>query len=151
MSLTTFQKLLSWRAWRSWRNVQTNVLIKEEYILKNKNKSCPCKKLSVFYNSSLKTFGSHLVFYWSEKNPIILEGWNKNKHSIRAKGLASCLSISSSLLSTQGLLPGVKAEGTWSWPHVHLVLAWRTCAAVSSDPSIVPKFRLDYVLEHNAV
>jgi len=36
-------------------------LIKEECILKNKNKSCPYKKLSVFYNSCLKTFGSHLV------------------------------------------------------------------------------------------
>ena len=41
--------------------MQTNVLIKEEYILKNKNKSCPYKKLSVFYNSCLKTFRSHLV------------------------------------------------------------------------------------------
>ena len=41
--------------------MQTNVLIKEECILKNKNKSCPYKKLSVFYNSCLKTFGSHLV------------------------------------------------------------------------------------------
>ena len=30
-------------------------------ILKNKNKSCPYKKLSVFYNSCLKTFGSCLV------------------------------------------------------------------------------------------
>ena len=43
--------------------MHTNVLIKEEYILKNKNKSCRYKKLSVFYNSYLKTFGSHLV-YW---------------------------------------------------------------------------------------
>ena len=60
-SLTAFQKLISWRALRSWRNVPTNVLIKEECILKNKNKSCPYKKLSVFYNSCLKTFGSHLV------------------------------------------------------------------------------------------
>jgi len=41
--------------------VQTNVLIKEECILKNKNKSCAYKKLSVFYNTCLKTFGSHLV------------------------------------------------------------------------------------------
>ena len=41
--------------------MQTNVLIKEECILKNKNKSCPYKKLSVFYNSCLKTFGSHLL------------------------------------------------------------------------------------------
>jgi len=41
--------------------VQTNVLIKEECILKNKNKSCPYKKLSVFYNSCVKTFGSHLA------------------------------------------------------------------------------------------
>jgi hypothetical protein len=43
--------------------VQTNVLIKEEItsILKNKNKSYPYKKLSVFYNSRLKTFGAHLV------------------------------------------------------------------------------------------
>jgi len=31
--------------------------------LKNKNKSCPYKKLSVFYNSCLKTFGSHLVSF----------------------------------------------------------------------------------------
>jgi len=38
-----------------------NVLIKEECILKNKNKSCPYTKLSVFYNRCLKTFGSHLV------------------------------------------------------------------------------------------
>jgi len=30
--------------------------------LKNKNKSCPYKKLSVFYNGCLKTFGSHLVY-----------------------------------------------------------------------------------------
>ena len=42
--------------------MQTNVLIKEECILKNKNKSCAYKKLSVFYNTCLKTFGSHLVF-----------------------------------------------------------------------------------------
>ena len=42
--------------------MQTNVLNKEECILKNKNKSCPYKKLSVFYNNCLKTFGSHLVF-----------------------------------------------------------------------------------------
>ena len=41
--------------------MQTNVLIREECILKNKNKLCPYKKLSVFYNSCLKTFGSHLV------------------------------------------------------------------------------------------
>ena len=69
-SLTTFQKLLSWRAWRILRNVQTNVLIREECILKNKNKSCPYKKLSVFYNSCLKTFGSHLV-YLSTKEKVI--------------------------------------------------------------------------------
>jgi hypothetical protein len=42
--------------------VQTNVLIKEECILKNKNKSCPYKKLSAFYNSCLKSFESHLVY-----------------------------------------------------------------------------------------
>jgi len=30
-------------------------------MLKNKNKSYPYKKLSVFYKSCLKTFGSHLV------------------------------------------------------------------------------------------
>jgi hypothetical protein len=41
-------------------NLQTNVLIKEECILKNKNKLCPYYKLPVFYNSCLKTFGSHL-------------------------------------------------------------------------------------------
>ena len=29
--------------------------------MKNKNKSCPYKELSVFYNSCLKTFGSQLV------------------------------------------------------------------------------------------
>jgi len=29
--------------------------------LKNKKKLCPYKKLSVFYNTCLKTFGSHLV------------------------------------------------------------------------------------------
>ena len=69
-SLTTFQKLLSWRAWRSWRNVQTNVLIKEKCILKNKNKSCPYKKLSLFYNSCLKTFGSHLVHLYTFHRPL---------------------------------------------------------------------------------
>jgi len=42
--------------------VQTDVLIKEECILKNKIKLCPYKKLSVFYNTCLKTFGSHLVY-----------------------------------------------------------------------------------------
>jgi hypothetical protein len=41
--------------------VQTNVLIEGEYILKSKNKLCLFKKLSVFYQSCLKTFGSHLV------------------------------------------------------------------------------------------
>jgi hypothetical protein len=39
-----------------------NVLIKKECILKNKNKLCPYKKLPVFYNRCLKTFGSHLVY-----------------------------------------------------------------------------------------
>jgi len=29
--------------------------------MKNKNKLCPYNKLSVFYNTCLKTFGSHLV------------------------------------------------------------------------------------------
>jgi len=29
----------------------------------NKNKLCPYKKLSVFYNICLKTFGSHPVLY----------------------------------------------------------------------------------------
>jgi hypothetical protein len=62
-SLTTFKKLFPLRAWKSWRNVRTNVLIKEEYVLKNKNKLCPYEKLSVFYNTSLKTFGSHLVVW----------------------------------------------------------------------------------------
>jgi hypothetical protein len=42
--------------------MQTNVLIKEECILKNKHTLCPSKKLSVFYNSCLKTFRSHLVY-----------------------------------------------------------------------------------------
>jgi hypothetical protein len=37
-------------------------LIKEERILKNKNKLSPYKKLSVFYNTCLKTFRSHLVY-----------------------------------------------------------------------------------------
>jgi len=37
--------------------MQINVLIKEECILKNKNKSCPYKKLSAFYNSVLKLLG----------------------------------------------------------------------------------------------
>ena len=48
--------------------MQTNVLIKEECILKNKNKSFPYKKLSVFYKSCLKTFGSHLVCSVGERN-----------------------------------------------------------------------------------
>jgi hypothetical protein len=40
-----------------------NLLIKEECILKNKNKVCPFKKSSVFYNRCLKTFGSQLVCF----------------------------------------------------------------------------------------
>jgi hypothetical protein len=43
------------------RNEQTNVLITEECILKNKNKRFPYIKLSTFYNSCLKTFWSHLA------------------------------------------------------------------------------------------
>jgi hypothetical protein len=31
-------------------------------MLKIKNKLCPFNKFSVFYNSYLKTFGSHLVY-----------------------------------------------------------------------------------------
>ena len=50
-----------------------NVLIKEECILKNKNKSCPYKKLSVFYNSCLKTFGSHLALRVKEQRNILNE------------------------------------------------------------------------------
>jgi hypothetical protein len=42
--------------------VETNVLIKEECILKNKNKLCPYKKLFIFYNSCLKTFGPQLEY-----------------------------------------------------------------------------------------
>jgi len=42
---------------------RAHILIKEECILKNKNKSCPYKKLFVFYNSCQKTFGSHLVVH----------------------------------------------------------------------------------------
>jgi hypothetical protein len=30
-------------------------------MLNNKNKLCPYKKFSVFYNACLKAFGSHLV------------------------------------------------------------------------------------------
>jgi len=37
--------------------------------LKNKNKLYPYKKLSVFYNSCLKTFGSHLVVAFNCENP----------------------------------------------------------------------------------
>ena len=67
--LTTFQKLLSWRALRIWKNVETNVIFREECILKNKTKSCSYNKLSVFYNIWSKTFGSHiyvvkLLFYY---------------------------------------------------------------------------------------
>ena len=47
--------------------MQTNVLIKEECILKNKNKSCPYKNLSVFYNCCLNTFGSHPVYMNAEE------------------------------------------------------------------------------------
>ena len=47
--------------------MQTNVLIKEECILKNKNKSCAYKKLSVFYNTCLKNFGSHLLYVYRKK------------------------------------------------------------------------------------
>jgi hypothetical protein len=41
-------------------NVQTNVLIKEERILKNKIKLYPFNKVS--YNSCLKTFRSHVKY-----------------------------------------------------------------------------------------
>jgi hypothetical protein len=41
---------------------RANVLIEDECILKNKNKSRPYKNLSVFYNSCQKTSGSHLVY-----------------------------------------------------------------------------------------
>jgi hypothetical protein len=110
----------------------------------------------IIETAALLTKGIELQEWWNrhvnisfievKRTTIIHEGWNKNKHSIRAKGWASYLSISSSLLSTPGLLPGVKAEGTWSWPHVHLGLAWRTYAAVSSDLSIVPKCRLNLIM-----
>jgi hypothetical protein len=30
--------------------------------VKNKNILCPYKELSIFYNSCLKTFGSHIVY-----------------------------------------------------------------------------------------
>jgi hypothetical protein len=51
--------------------VQTNVSIKEECILKNKNKLCPYRKLSVFYNSCLNTFGSHSIFIYKVKGHLI--------------------------------------------------------------------------------
>jgi hypothetical protein len=38
-------------------------LIKEECILKNKNKLYPYKKLFVFYNSCLKILGRNLYIY----------------------------------------------------------------------------------------
>jgi hypothetical protein len=41
-------------------------MIKDECILKSKNRLCLFKKLSLFYKSCLKTFGSHLVL--SSKN-----------------------------------------------------------------------------------
>ena len=58
--------------------MQTTVLIKEECILKNKNKSCPYKKLSVFYNSCLKTFGSHLVLLPASLSDIKLKLYYEN-------------------------------------------------------------------------
>jgi len=59
-------------------NVQTNVLIKEECIMKNKNKSCPYMKLYVFYNSCLKTFGSYLV-YSSVALPAVIPTYTSTK------------------------------------------------------------------------
>jgi hypothetical protein len=38
--------------------------------LKNNDKLCPFKKLSVFYNSCLKTFGSHLVYSTLKENHL---------------------------------------------------------------------------------
>jgi hypothetical protein len=52
--------------------MKTNVLVKEECILKNKNKLCPYKK---FYNSCLKSFGSHLAF-------IVCVAYHKFFHSV---------------------------------------------------------------------
>jgi len=40
--------------------------------LKNKNKLCPHKKLSVFYNTCLKTFGSHLVILYEGNDDVLL-------------------------------------------------------------------------------
>jgi hypothetical protein len=62
------KEILTWgressRQVQDLKIVQTNVLTKEECILKNKNKFYPFKKLCVFYNSCLKTFASHLVLY----------------------------------------------------------------------------------------
>ena len=69
--------------------MQTNVLIKEEYILKNRNTSCPYKKLSVFYNSCLKTFGSHLVFYRCAFVRLLL---NIKKHILTKISVLCCIS-----------------------------------------------------------
>jgi hypothetical protein len=40
--------------------------------LKNKNKSCPYKKLSVFYNSCLKTLGYHLIVFGEDTHMYTL-------------------------------------------------------------------------------
>jgi len=49
--------------------------------LKNKNKLYPCKKLSVFYNTCLKTFGSQLLHDISSLRvndlTLILLTWRK--------------------------------------------------------------------------
>jgi hypothetical protein len=65
--------------------VQTNVLIKEESILKNKYKLCTFKKLFVFYKNCLKTFGSHLVSERRLENPWLLF---KTKWGPRANNFA---------------------------------------------------------------
>ena len=55
--------------------MQTNVLIKGECILRNKKKSCPYKKVSVFYNGCLETFGPYLV-YDKRRSEIIMISLN---------------------------------------------------------------------------
>jgi hypothetical protein len=47
-------------------------LIKEECILKNKNKLRPYNKLPVFYNSCLINFGSHLVYVGNSFTELVL-------------------------------------------------------------------------------
>ena len=72
--------------------------------MKNNNKSCPYKKLPVFYNSCLKTFGSHLVLF-------------SGKHVQVAALLTCVLEVFNPNLSWDSVYPG---QGVCGFPQFPL-------------------------------